>query len=466
MDLLLFDTYSRSLRPFAPLEPGPVRLYACGPTVYAYAHLGNLRTYLFEDVLRRVLERAGYEVRHVVNITDVGHLTSDADEGEDKMEQSAVLAGESVWELARRFTLAFKEDLAALNVLPPSIWCRATDHIQEQIDFIGELVAGGFTYITGDGVYFDSTRLSSYGWLARLDAAGLRSGARVAQGEKRSVTDFALWKFSPPDRQRQMEWDSPWGRGFPGWHIECSAMAAKYLGDFFDIHCGGQDHISVHHTNEIAQTEASRGTRLANFWMHGYFLQLEDDRKMSKSGGPLLRLRDLTDAGIDPLAYRYFCMTAHYRSNLKFSRDGLQSAVTALGRLYNHAWQLGEAGDAVPDARFVQLFDECLGNDLNTAKGLALAWELLQSDLPGPVKKATLLNFDQVFGLEIAAFKPEETSVPDAVAELALAREAARREKRWADADRLREEIRLAGFEVEDTPEGPRFLAAEGGQEV
>ncbi|TDR81480.1 cysteinyl-tRNA synthetase [Paludibacterium purpuratum] len=255
MQLYLYDTWQRDLRLFEPLRAEHVGLYCCGPTVYDYAHIGNLRSYLFEDVLRRVLEFNGHTVRHVVNITDVGHLVSDGDDGEDKMEKGSRRAGgASAWTLAERFTRAFQDDMDALGMLAPTLWCRATDHIPEQIDFIAALAAKDFTYRTDDGIYFDTSRQDDYGYLARLDRDGLQAGIRVEQGQKRHATDFALWKFSPRDAKRQMEWDSPWGRGFPGWHIECSAMSAKYLSPWFDIHCGGEDHIAVHHSNEIAQS--------------------------------------------------------------------------------------------------------------------------------------------------------------------------------------------------------------------
>jgi cysteinyl-tRNA synthetase len=278
MTLKLYDTYTRSLREFTPLNPPKVGLYTCGPTVYDYAHIGNLRTYIYWDILRRALTFNGWDVEHVMNITDVGHLTSDADTGEDKMELSARVKGLNAWELAEYYTREFKNNLHSLNILEPTIWSRATDHIQEQIEFIRCIEANGYTYLTSDGVYFDTSRLDDYGYLARLDIEGLQAGMRIEMGEKRSPTDFALWKFSPEGQTRQMEWDSPWGKGFPGWHIECSAMSAKYLGTFFDIHCGGEDHIPVHHPNEIAQTQACHGTNLANFWMHAYFLQLSEEK--------------------------------------------------------------------------------------------------------------------------------------------------------------------------------------------
>ncbi|MBT4162233.1 MAG: cysteine--tRNA ligase, partial [Gammaproteobacteria bacterium] len=384
MTLQLFDTYERKVRTFEPLKSGEVGIYACGPTVYNFAHIGNLRTYLFEDLLKRVLIGNGYRVNHVVNITDVGHLTSDADTGEDKMELGSKRTGMTAWELATFYTEAFQKDLERLNVRSPDIWCKATDHIQEQIDFVSDLESKGFTYCTSDGVYFDSRKLNNYGYLARLDIDGLQAGARVNQGERRFVTDFALWKFSPEDEQRQMEWDSPWGKGFPGWHIECSAMSAKYLGDFFDIHCGGEDHIPIHHTNEIAQTEASRGSRLANFWMHGYFLQM-DNAKMAKSSGEFLTLDVLIERGFTPFDYRYFCFTAHYRSQMSFSWKSLEAAQTALSRLYEAFASWGQAGDASEE--YLARFHEFLNDDLNMPRALAVIWELVRSDEPDEVKK-------------------------------------------------------------------------------
>jgi cysteinyl-tRNA synthetase len=453
MKLQLFDTYERKVRPFEPLQPDEVSVYACGPTVYNYAHIGNLRTYLFEDLLRRVLIANGFEVNHVVNITDVGHLTSDADTGEDKMEVGARRTGMTAWELAEYYADAFKKDLERLNVLKPSIWCKATDHIPEQIEFIEDLEAKGYTYRTSDGIYFDSRKLNNYGHLARLDIEGLQAGARVDQGERHFVTDFALWKFSPEDEQRQMEWDSPWGRGFPGWHIECSAMSAKYLGDFFDIHCGGEDHIPIHHTNEIAQTEASRGTRLANFWMHGYFLQV-DNAKMAKSAGGFLTLDVVAEKGIDPLTYRYFCFTAHYRTQMSFSWESLESARVALTRLYEAAWSWGKPGEI--SSAYYDRFHDFLRDDLNMPRALAVLWEMIRSDLPDDQKKATLLACDEVLGLDIANWQPEEVDVPEAVQKLVDDRETARQEKDWVRADELRDAITALGFSVEDTREGAK----------
>ncbi len=458
MTLRLYDTFSRSLRDFTPLEPPKVGLYNCGPTVYNYAHIGNLRTYIFEDILRRVLEFNGYKVKHVTNITDVGHLVSDADVGEDKMEEGSKRTGKSAWEIAELYTQAFKDDLQLLNILEPTIWCRATDHIQEQIEFINGIEAKGFTYRTSDGIYFDTSQLQDYGYLARLDVEGLQAGARVDIAEKRNPTDFALWKFSPAGEKRQMEWDSPWGVGFPGWHIECSAMSAKYLGPFFDIHCGGEDHIPVHHTNEIAQTQACHGTNLANFWLHGYFLQF-NDAKMAKSSGEFLRLQTLIDDGYEPLVYRYFCLNAHYRAKQNFTWDSLDGAAKAFNRLRTFSYEWGEVGTA--DAGYIERFTSQINHDLNMPQALALTWELTKSDLPASTKKATLLKFDEVLGLQLAEWAPSEADVPEAIITLAQKRQQARAEKRWQDADALRDQIIAAGYEVADTAEGPRVRARD-----
>ena len=454
MTLKLYDTYTRSLREFQPLNGPEVGLYTCGPTVYDYAHLGNLRTYVFEDILRRVLEFEGYSVRHVMNITDVGHLVSDADTGEDKMEKGSRRTGKSAWEIAELYTAAFKENLDQLNILEPHIWCKATEHIAEQIALIQCIEAAGYTYRTADGIYFDTSLLPDYGHMARLDVEGLEAGARVEMGEKRHATDFALWKFSPPDRRRQMEWDSPWGVGFPGWHIECSAMAIEYLGPFFDIHCGGEDHISVHHPNEIAQTQACHGTHLANFWLHGYFLQLSGE-KMAKSAGEFLRLQTILDRGYDPLVYRLYCLGAHYRSKMNFAWEGMDAAATALHRLRSTVY--GWGGPGLADVAYIDRFREAINDDLNAPKALALAWDVAKSELPPAVKKGTVLEFDKVLGLDLGTWKPEPVMVPDEIKALVQAREAARAEKRWQEADRLREEIATAGFQVRDTAGGPEL---------
>ncbi len=457
MNLRLYDTYTRSVRDFEPLKPDEVGLYTCGPTVYNYAHIGNLRTYIFEDILRRVLVLNGYTVKHVMNITDVGHLVSDADTGEDRMEIGSQRTGMTAWEIAEMYTEAFRADMARLNIQEPTIWCKATDHIQEQIETVQCIEEHGYTYRTSDGIYFDTSKLPDYGYLGRLDIEGLQAGSRVDLGEKRNITDFALWKFSPPGQQRQMEWDSPWGKGFPGWHIECSAMSAKYLGPFFDIHCGGEDHITVHHPNEVAQTEACHGTRLANFWLHGYFLQINASR-MGKSVGNFLTIQTLIDEGYDPLAYRFMCLGAHYRARLNFTWEGLEGASTALNRLRTTCQSWGAPGAV--DADFLTRFIMEINDDLNMPRALAAVWDLTKSDLPDMVKKATLLRFDEVLGLQLAEWKPTEMAVPVEIVALAQQRQEARVARRWQEADALRAQIKAAGYEIEDTPEGPRVRKA------
>jgi cysteinyl-tRNA synthetase len=460
--LTLYDNYARALRSFEPLQPGgEVGLYTCGPTVYDYQHIGNFRTFLFEDVLKRVLRWNGYAVRHVMNVTDVGHLVSDADEGEDKIEKGARRTGKTAWEVAAFYTDAFLADMKRLAIEDPTVLCRATDHIAEQVAFVADIERNGFAYVTADGVYFDTSKLDDYGYLARLDVKGLDSGHRVDLGDKRHPTDFALWKLTPRGESRQMEWDSPWGRGFPGWHIECSAMAQKYLGDFFDIHCGGEDHIPVHHTNEIAQTEGRLAghpeiprerRRLANFWMHGYFL-LANDAKMAKSAGEFLRLASLDERGVDPLAYRYLCLTAHYRSQMNFTWEALDAAATGLDRLRQGFRALPDER-AAPDAGLLERFGDEINDDLNLPRALAVAWECLRGGLAPAVKRATLERFDEVFGLGLASWTPKVEDAPADVRALAEARLAARRSKAWTEADRLRAALHAAGWEMEDRADG------------
>jgi cysteinyl-tRNA synthetase len=448
MPLHFYDTWTRSLREFTPLKAGEVGLYTCGPTVYDYQHIGNYRTFLFEDGLKRVLKFNGFHVNHVMNITDVGHLVSDADEGEDKMEKGSRRTGKSAWDIAALYTDSFIDDLKQLGIDHPTTLCKATDNIPEQISFIQAIEKKGYVYVTSDGVYFDTAKQADYGYLGRLDIAGLQGGARVDLGEKHNATDYALWKFSKPEDKRQMEWDSPWGRGFPGWHIECSAMAHKYLGEYFDIHCGGEDHIAVHHTNEISQTEAAYGTRLSNFWMHGYFL-LTNDAKMSKSAGEFLRVQLLIDKGYDPIAYRYLCLTAHYRSQLNFSWEALDAAQTALDRLRQNVFSMG-APAANANAAYVAKFIEKINDDLNFPQALALAFEVSKSDLPVAEKKATLLKFDEALGLGLEGWMPKSVDVPANVRVVADARWTARNAKNWPEADRLRGELTALGWSMKD----------------
>ncbi|OGZ28398.1 MAG: cysteine--tRNA ligase, partial [Candidatus Nealsonbacteria bacterium RIFOXYC1_FULL_40_7] len=315
----LYNTLSKKKQVFRPLKDKEVRFYSCGPTVYNYAHIGNLRTYIFNDILKRVLRYNGLKVKHVMNLTDVGHLTSDADTGEDKLEKAAEREQKTAWQIAEFYTESFKKDLKKLNIEEPDIWAKATDHIEEQIKVIKILERKGFTYRIEDGIYFDSSKIKDYGKLEGKKKKNIMAGARVEMAEgKKNPQDFALWKFSPKDKKRQMEWNSPWGIGFPGWHTECVAMSKKHLGVPFDIHTGGIDHIAVHHTNEIAQTEAAFEKDLAMLWLHGEFLDLKKE-KMAKSEGNVILLGDIIRKGFDPLSFRYLCLTAHYRSKLTFS---------------------------------------------------------------------------------------------------------------------------------------------------
>ena len=463
--LRLFNTWTRQVAPFTTRRPGEVGFSSCGPTVYNYAHIGNLRTYVFADLVRRVLRAEGYDVRHVMNITDVGHLTSDADTGEDKMERGARQQGRTAWEIADFYTEAFKHDLARLEILEPTIWCKATDHIPQMIETVRQIEANGHTYRTSDGIYFDTATQTEYGQLARLDMAGQQAGARVAVNEeKRNPQDFALWKFSTPDEGRQMEWDSPWGRGFPGWHIECSAMAAEYLGVPFDLHSGGVDHIPVHHTNEIAQTLAATGQLLADWWIHGEFLVLKDMR-MGKSEGNFLTLQTLVDAGHVPMAYRYLTYTAHYRSHLTYSEEAMDAASSALRNIHRQFAALPVVDGALPNDRLMTRFRDTLRDDLNAPQALAVVWETLRdATVPADMRRATLLAMDEVLPLGLAHVEAsvEPSGPPPEVEALLLRRLEARAAKDWKASDAIRGEIAAIGWEVRDTPQGQ--VATPAGQ--
>jgi cysteinyl-tRNA synthetase len=468
-EIYLFNTLTRRKERFIPIEKGKVKMYCCGPTVYWYAHIGNFRTYIFEDVLRRVLEFNGFEVTHVMNITDVGHLTSDADTGEDKMEVGARRDQKTVWEIAEFYTRKFFEDSERLNILKPTIVCKATDHIADMIEYIRKLEEKGYTYTIDDGVYFDTSKLRDYGKLTGMDFIrlneSLKAGARVEfNPNKRNLTDFCLWRFSPKDKKRQMEWDSPWGIGFPGWHIECTVMAMKYLGEHFDIHCGGIDHISIHHTNEIAQAEALTGKPLANYWLHGAFLVFGKSAKMAKSTGEIITVQTLVDKGFDPLAFRYLCLTAHYRSELAFTWESLQSAQNALSTLRENvrilAENLEECADKSPKYHeYYKRFLEFVNDDLNMPKAIALTWSLIREEkkLTNREKYDLLLEFDKVFALDLARNVGKEEQLPPEVEELVRKREEARKAKDWATADKIREQLRSMGILIEDTPQGVKW---------
>jgi len=457
--LKLFNTLGRQIQEFKAINDKKAAVYTCGPTVYNYAHIGNLRAYIFADILKRVLRYDGFDVTHIMNITDVGHLTGDRDMGEDKMQTAVARERKSAWDIASFYTDAFLSDIKELNIITPDKLPKATDHVKDMIKLIAELEKKGFTYRISDGIYFDTSKLKDYGKLAKLDLEGLKEGARVeVNNEKRNPTDFALWKFSPQASsgtkgRRDMEWDSPWGVGFPGWHIECSAMSVKYLGQPFDIHTGGIDHIPVHHTNEIAQSEAAAGKPLANFWLHSEFLMLDEGR-IGKSEGNLITLEGLKTKGYSPLAYRYFVLGAHYRSKLNFTWEALDGAQNALNNLYA---KLGEYKEGqIGCAEYQNEFFEHLNNDLDTPQALATMWNMIHSDQPGEAKFTSLMEFDKILGLNLRSTWEElQKPLPNEIQELVKSRDNLRAAKKWAESDEIRKQIENEGYEVGDSDSGP-----------
>jgi len=459
-----YNTLTRKKESFKPLKKKEVGLYTCGPTVYWFAHIGNLRTYIFEDILKRVLEYNGYKVKHVMNITDVGHLTSDADTGEDKMEKGAKRERKTAWEIAQFYTDVFKKDIKKLNIKEPLIWVKATEYIKEQIEFIKILEKKGFTYKINDGIYFDSSKIKDYGKLSGKKTKKIKAGARIKIVEgKKNPTDFALWKFAPPGVKRQMEWDSPWEKGFPGWHTECVVMSAKHLGIPFDIHTGGIDLIPIHHTNEIAQSEAAFEKDLARFWLHGEFVVLREG-KMSKSKENITILKDLVEKGINPIAYRYLCLTTHYRSKLTFSFPALESAQNALDNIYqkikelknNSVTRFPRSWKTCYSENYRKKFLEYINDDLCTPKALALMWKIIKDErLKTQDKKYLLLDFDKVFGLSLDKIKKQE--VPEVIKELAKEREKLRKNGAWKESDEIRKKIKEMGWQIEDTEIGPKI---------
>ena len=472
----LYNTLSRKKQEFKPIKPKQVGMYTCGPTVYWYAHIGNLRTYIFEDILKRVLEYNDYKVKHVMNITDVGHLTSDSDFGEDKLEKGAKKERKSVWDIAQFYTDQFKKDIKLLNIKEPDILIKATDTIKEQIELIKELEKKGFAYTIKDGVYFDTSKLEKYGKLWGLKEKKELKGRIEEIKEKRNKTDFALWKFSPKDEKRQMEWESPWGIGFPGWHTECVVMSMKELGVPFDIHCGAIDHVSIHHTNEIAQAEAAYNKPLSNYWIHGEFLNLKEG-KMSKSLGNIITLGSLIEKGINPLAFRYLCLGVHYRSKLVFSEESIEFALNSLNKLYEKTIELSNSPSQELGNKFnkyKEKFITYINDDLNTPKALALAWEIIKDkEINDYEKHELLIDFDNVFGLKLSSLKSSSQNskytiktinkdgvlmwtsdfnvLPEDIQLLVKKREDQRNNKNWEMADKVRKEIENKGWLIEDS---------------
>ena len=461
MSLELFNTLTRTKEKFVPLKEGEAGIYTCGPTVYNYAHIGNLRAYVFADVLRRVLEFNGYTVKQIINITDVGHLTSDQDEGEDKLEKGAKREGKSVAEIAKFYEDDFLNDLKKLNIEQASFYPKATEHIAEMIEIIKKLQEKDFTYTAGGNVYFNTTKFADYGKMAKinLDPEALKSRVET-DINKRNPFDFVLWFTNYKYDSHEMLWDSPWGKGFPGWHIECSAMATKYLGEHFDIHTGGIDHIPVHHTNEIAQSESAFGHKWVNFWLHNDFLIEKEGTKMAKSEGEFLRLQTIINKGYNSLDFRYYLLTGHYRSKLQFSWEALDSARNSLNRSKGKIAQIAEqvisnqlSVISKLAKGYLEQFTKAVNDDLNTTVALSIMWKTLDTEELSDTDKIELMKkYDKVLGLDL--FNIEKKDIPTEITELAEKRMKSRKENNWAESDKIRDEIISKGYIIKDVPDG------------
>ncbi len=448
----LYNTLSRSIEEFKPINPPHVGIYSCGPTVYDYQHIGHMRRYVGDDMLVRILKSLAYDVVHVMNITDVGHLVSDSDTGEDKMEKGAKKFGLTVWEIAQKFEKQFLSSCKKLHITPPNILIHATDRIQDQIDLIQVLEEKGFTYcIEEDGIYFDTSKFPDYFKLSRQNPHELKPGTSVELVEgKKHFTDFALWKFSPKDKTRQMEWDSPWGKGFPGWHIECSAMAIKELGPHFDIHTGGVDHIAIHHTNEIAQSEAASGMKFVNYWVHHNFMLVES-QKMSKSLDNYFTVTDIIDEGFEPLALRYLFLQTHYRQEMNFSWEALEGAQTALQKLREHMMEWNDPIGGIIE--FEDRFKEAITDDMNMPQALGVVWDMVRSKDLSEAKTAALFAMDEILGLGLADYREEAKKpviVPENIQNMIEERIRLRKQKRYLLADQMRIKIKKLGYDVLD----------------
>ena len=457
MELKLYNTLSREKEVFKSIDEKRVRMYSCGPTVYYYAHIGNLRAYLFMDNLRRVLKYNGYKLTHAMNITDVGHLESDADEGEDKMAKAARRENKDPFEIAKFYTEKFMIDLDKLNIDRPEIICKATEHIKEMEEYVQKIMENGYAYETKDTIYFDTSKLDKYGVLSRINIDEQKAGARVEfDSEKKNVTDFALWIKAPENHI--MKWDSFWGKCYPGWHIECSAMGRKYLGEHFDIHTGGIDHIPIHHENEIAQSKGYCGQIPANWWMHCEFL-LINGGKMSKSLMNVYTLADLEEKGFSAMDYRMFSFTSHYRNKLNFTWDSLEAAKVALFRLKEGYKKQAEGTEDVSDdviEEYENKFLEAINDDLNMPLAMSVVWDVVKNPIKSKKFAKLLLKFDEVLGLKLD--EEDKIEVPEEIQKLVEERNEARKNKDWAKSDELRDLLKEKGYTVKDTANGTEIV--------
>ncbi len=459
--LKLYNTLKRKKEIFKPIKKGGAGMYVCGPTVYYYAHIGNFRAYFFADILRRTLKLNNYKVKQVMNLTDVGHLTSNGDEGEDKIEKEAEKEKKTPKQIADFYSKIFFEDAKKLNIERPEIVCKATEHIGEMINLIEKLKKRGYAYIGRNGnVYFDTSKFKNYGQLAKLNLKELKAGARIEiDVNKKNARDFVLWFVEKGSKYKEhvLKWKSPWGEGWPGWHIECSAMSMKYLGETFDIHTGGEDHIPVHHTNEIAQSEGATGKKFVNYWMHTSFLQFNSE-KISKSKGRIFTLSDLIDKGYSPMDLRYFYLSCHYRKPLNFTWKNLEAAKNSHQRLKNIISNIKKSSDKT-NKKNIELakgqFLEIMNDDLNTSRALSYLWEILREDRLNDSEKYKLaIEFNKVLGLKLD--EEEKIKIPAEIKKIVDERNKARKNKDWKTADELREKIKKAGYVIEDVGEGSK----------
>ena len=455
MGLKVYNTLTRKKEEFIPIDRNEIRMYSCGPTVYYFAHIGNLRAYLFMDNLRRVLKYNGYNLKHVMNITDVGHLVSDADEGEDKMMKAAARENKDPFEIAKFYTEAFLKDIDKLNIDRPEIIAKATEHIDVMEEYVKKIIDNGYTYQTKDTVYFDTSKLDKYGVLSNRNIEDQKAGARVDFDQnKKNISDFAVWIKAPENHL--MKWNSFFGLSYPGWHLECSAMGYKYLGDQFDIHTGGVDHISIHHENEIAQSKGFSGKVPANYWMHVDFLQVNGG-KMSKSLGNLYTLEDLAEKGYEPLVYRMFNFTSTYRNQINFTFEAMDAAKVSLNRLRDGLLKHKEGNENISEdiiKDFENRFLDAINDDLNMPQALSVVWDVVRNNQKSKDLYNLLIKFDEVLGLDLASYEKEEETLPEEILELVSLRNEARANKNWAESDRLRDLLIEKGYSVKDSKEG------------